>query len=56
MDELLHAALQVGRVWIHRELRFMLHILPYHHVLTPRRRRATDREEQSAIEADLEES
>lgn len=56
MHQLLHASLQVRRVGVHRELRFVLHILPYHNILTSRRGRAADGEQKPAIEADLEEA
>lgn len=56
MHELLHASLQVSWIWIHRELRLVLHVLPYHDILSTGRSRAADGEQQSAIKADFQES
>lgn len=54
MNELLHHTLQISRIRIHRELRFLFNIVPYHHILMPRRRRTSNVEQQAAIEARLE--
>lgn len=56
MHKLLHASLQVRWIWIHRELRLVLDILPYHDILTSGGGGAADGEQKTAIEADLEES
>lgn len=56
MHELFHASLQVSWIWIHRELRFVLHVLPYHDILSTGRGGAADGEQQTAIKADFQES
>lgn len=56
MHKLLHASLQVRWIWIHRELRLVLNIFPYHDILSSGGGGAADGEQKTPIEADLEKS
>lgn len=54
MHQLLHCALQIGGIRKHIELCLVIDTIPDDNILASRRHRASNREEQTPIEGDLE--